>query len=179
MFKSMLHLPISFAWNVVRGDRWDLKGFFRAEDSGGGSRIWHGRAVLVHRHLHRAAQRRFCTTGNTRTHMQTQFLSHYWLSKFDCDDFSPVFFLPLVKSLVSLKVAPSLRLPTLLSSIAALLWLNYSWRVVVPNDQFCADTGGFISLGFFVYWCVGWIERCGEFTRSTSLDLESIWLELL
>lgn len=68
MFKSMLHSLISFALNVVRGDRWDLKWFFRAEDSGGGSRVWHGRSVLVHRHLHRAAQRRFCTTGSTCRH---------------------------------------------------------------------------------------------------------------
>lgn len=159
MFQSMLQLLISFALNVVRGDRWDLKWFFRAEgeaaESGTAALCW---CTGICTGQHKGA---FVPPGTHAHTCRHSFSSpHYWLSKFDCDDFSPVLFLPLAKGLVSLKVAPSLRLPTLLSSIASLLWLNYSWRVVVPNDQFCADTGGFISPGFFVYWCVGWIERC-------------------
>lgn len=110
--KRILHALISFVVNVVHSDRLLQPWMgFKTILQGGGQR---GRRQSLARPLcvgaqasAPAAQRRFCITRNTRTHMHTQFLSHYWLSKFDCDDSSPVFFLPLAKSLLYSSFPPS------------------------------------------------------------------------
>lgn len=126
---------------------WDLKWFFRAEDRGGGSGVWHGHSVLVQASAPGSTKALLYHQEHTHTHT----CMHSFSLTIDSASLIVTIPPPCFSSLWPRASSPLNSLPRSgfppSSHLSRLLWLNYSWRVVVPNVQCCADTGGFISTG--------------------------------